>query len=535
MDPKQKQELLLKDKQYVWHPFTQMKDYEHSDHLLIERAEGIFLIDADGRRYYDTVSSWWCNVHGHGHPRIKAAIQRQLDAFDHIMFSGLTHAPGIELAEKLVDITPEGLNKVFYSDNGSTAVEVALKMSFQYWQQIGLKSKTKFVYLDGSYHGDTLGAVSVGGVALYHALFKPLLFHAHRVPAADLRQARGARAKVTSGLGQECRTESKFEAVLQQTCGRESKLTVDMIQAEAMVPQLGSHLYQERDVDTNLVRGTRKSGTSTASEDTGAAARLESERKVAEQALAAVRELFEREGDTIAGIVVEPMLMGAGGMIMTPAAYMQGLRELCTQHHVHLIADEVATGFGRTGKMFACEHAGVSPDIMCLSKGLTAGVMPLAVTLCTDAIYAAFYDDYHTQKTFFHGHSFTGNPVACAVALESLRLFEEENVLERAQASAVALAAALRDSGLTALPHVADVRQLGLVAAFDLYADAERREPFRPEQRIGATIYQAGFEEGLILRPLGDTLYFWLPLCVTPEEVRDIVARTVRVLRRVLS
>ncbi|MCR8845220.1 adenosylmethionine--8-amino-7-oxononanoate transaminase [Paenibacillus sp. SC116] len=466
MDSKLKQELLSKDKQYVWHPFTQMKDYEHRDHLLIERAEGIFLIDADGRRYYDTVSSWWCNVHGHGHPRIKAAIQRQLDAFDHIMFSGLTHAPGIELAEKLVEITPEGLDKVFYSDNGSTAVEVALKMSFQYWQQIGKTSKTKFVYLDGSYHGDTLGAVSVGGVELYHALFKPLLFHAHRVPAADLRQARGAGV---------------------------------MDESEA------------------------------------AAARLESEREVAESALAAVRELFEREGDTIAGIVVEPMLMGAGGMIMTPAAYMQGLRELCTQHNVHLIADEVATGFGRTGKMFACEHAGVSPDIMCLSKGLTAGVMPLAVTLCTDEIYAAFYDDYHTQKTFFHGHSFTGNPVACAVAIESLRLFEEEQVLERAQASAVALAAALRDSGLTELPHVADVRQLGLVAAFDLYADAERREPFHPEQRIGAAIYQAGFEEGLILRPLGDTLYFWLPLCVTPEEVRDIVARTVRVLRRVLS
>ncbi|WP_261378448.1 aspartate aminotransferase family protein [Paenibacillus agilis] len=507
MDPKQKQELLLKDKQYVWHPFTQMKDYEHKDHLLIERAEGIFLIDADGRRYYDTVSSWWCNVHGHGHPRIKAAIQRQLDAFDHIMFSGLTHAPGIKLAEKLVEITPEGLNKVFYSDNGSTAVEVALKMSFQYWQQIGQMSKTKFVYLDGSYHGDTLGAVSVGGVALYHALFKPLLFHAHRVPAADLRQARYAA----------------------------TKLTEDMTQAGESAQKLSSPLYQECDVDTNLMRGMRTTETGMTDKGVSAAARLENESEVAEPALAAVRELFEREGDTIAGIVVEPMLMGAGGMIMTPAAYMQGLRELCTQHNVHLIADEVATGFGRTGKMFACEHAGVSPDIMCLSKGLTAGVMPLAVTLCTDDIYAAFYDDYHTQKTFFHGHSFTGNPVACAVALESLRLFEEEQVLERAQVSAVALAAALRDSGLTELPHVADVRQLGLVAAFDLYADAERREPFRPEQRIGATIYQAGFEEGLILRPLGDTLYFWLPLCVTPEEVRDIVARTMRVLQRVLS
>ncbi len=454
MNPVYHKELLLKDRTYVWHPFTQMKEYEDRHHLLIERAQGLYLYDADGRQYYDTVSSWWCNLHGHGHPRIKAAIARQLDAFDHIMFSGLTHAPGIELAERLVQITPTGLNKVFYSDNGSTAVEVALKMSFQYWQQLGKPQKTKFVYLEGSYHGDTLGAVSVGGVALYHELFKPLLFHAHCVPAPDLRQ-----------------------------------------------------------VDRTASRSAHE---------------------IAEIALAHLRELFAKESDTIAAIIVEPMLMGAGGMIMTPAAYMQGLRELCTAFNVHLIADEVATGFGRTGKMFACEHASVSPDLMCLSKGLTAGVMPLAATLSTDEIYAAFYDDYAAQKTFFHGHSFTGNPVACAVALESLRLFEEEHVLEQAQDTIAALAAALGDSGLAKLPHVADVRQLGLVAAFDLYEDAERRLPFRPEQRIGAAAYAAGFEEGLILRPLGDTLYFWLPLCTTADDVRDIVTRTIRVLRRVL-
>ncbi|MCY9515657.1 adenosylmethionine--8-amino-7-oxononanoate transaminase [Paenibacillus apiarius] len=448
-----KQELLRKDRSYVWHPFTQMKDYDDRDHVLIERAEGIYIYDADGRRFYDTVSSWWCNLHGHGHPRIKEAIRQQLDRFDHIMFSGLTHAPGIELAEQLVSITPAGLNKVFYSDNGSTAVEVAIKMSFQYWQQIGRASKTKFAFLDGSYHGDTLGAVSVGGVQLYHSLFKPLLFHAHRMPAPDLRQARAAGP--------------------------------------------------------------------------------EGEREVAETALAQVRELFEREADTLAGFIVEPMLQGAGGMIMTPAAYLQGLRELCTAYGVHLIADEVATGFGRTGKMFACEHAGVSPDIICLSKGLTAGIMPLSATLCTDDIYDAFYDDYATQKTFFHGHSFTGNPVACAVALASLRLFEEECTLERAQDTIAALAEALGD--IARLPHVADARQLGLVAAFDLYEDAERRRPFPPERRIGAAMYEAGFEEGLILRPLGDTLYYWLPLCATPDDIRDIAARTKRVLRRVLG
>lgn len=452
MQENRKQQLLDKDRTYVWHPFTQMKDYANRDHVLIEKAEGLFLYDADGRRYYDTVSSWWCNLHGHGHPRIKAAIRDQLDAFDHVMFSGLTHAPGIELAEQLVRLTPEGLTRVFYSDNGSTAVEVALKMSFQYWQHTGRTEKTTFAYLDGSYHGDTLGAVSVGGVDRYHALFRPLLFHGHRLPAPDLRQARTAGA--------------------------------------------------------------------------------DGEREVAARALAAVRELFEQKGDTIAGLIVEPMLQGAGGMIMTPAAYLQGVRELCSRYGVHLIADEVATGFGRTGVMFACEHAGVSPDVLCLSKGLTAGVMPLAATLCREELYAAFYDD-DAAKTFFHGHSFTGNPVACAVALASLRLFEEERVLERAQDTIAALADALR--GLARLPHVAHVRQLGLVAAFDLYLDAERRQPFPPERRIGAAMYEAGFEEGLILRPLGDTLYYWLPLCATPDDVRDIAARTERALRRVLG
>ncbi|WP_229106892.1 adenosylmethionine--8-amino-7-oxononanoate transaminase [Paenibacillus sp. 1001270B_150601_E10] len=453
--PEQINELLQKDRQYVWHPFTQMKDYEDRNHVLIDRAEGIFLYDADGRQYYDTVSSWWCNVHGHGHPKIKEAIMQQLHAFDHIMFSGLTHAPGIELAERLVNLTPEGLQKVFYSDNGSTAVEVALKMSFQYWQQVGKPEKNKFVYLDGSYHGDTLGAVSVGGVEQYHALFKPLLFHGYRMPAPDLRQAKG------------------------------------------------------RSPADELI--------------------------VAELALAPLRELLANEADHIAGIIVEPMLMGAGGMIMTPACYLQELRKLCTAHRVHLIADEVATGFGRTGKLFACEHADVSPDIMCLSKALTAGIMPLATTLCTNEIYDAFYDDYATQKTFFHGHSFTGNPVACAVALASLDIFQEEAVLDRMQSTIHALAEALHSCGLAELPYAANIRQLGLVAAFDLYQDAKNRIAFSADRRIGAAIYEEGFEEGLILRPLGDTIYYWLPHCTTPEDVKDIVNRTLRVLRRILG
>ncbi|WP_018754870.1 adenosylmethionine--8-amino-7-oxononanoate transaminase [Paenibacillus terrigena] len=454
MESQYKKELLAKDRQYVWHPFTQMKDYAEQDHLLITRAQGIELFDAEGKAYYDTVSSWWCNVHGHGNPRIKAAIQRQLDQFDHIMFSGLTHQPGIELAEKLVHITPEGLSKVFYSDNGSTAVEVAIKMSFQYWQQIGRTSKTGFVFMENSYHGDTIGAVSVGGVDLYHAMFKPLLFSAHRVPSPDVRVLGSAR-----------------------TPEREAALVAD--------------------------------------------------------ALEAVRALFQELADTIAGIIVEPMIQAAGGMVIYPAAYLAGLRELCAQYDVHLIADEVATGFGRTGTMFACEHAGISPDILCVSKGLTAGMMPLAATLCREEIYAAFYDDYATQKTFFHGHSFTGNPVACAVALESLRLFEEEGVLEQSHRAAAELSAQLR--AFEALPQVADVRQIGMIAAMDLYQDAASRSPFESGTRIGNRIYQAGLEEGLILRPLGDTIYYWLPLSTTPEQVVEITERTLRVFQRVLG
>lgn len=452
MDQKAKRELLHKDRQRVWHPFTQMKDYAEQDHLLIEKAEGIYLYDADGNRYYDTVSSWWVNVHGHGHPRIKQAIARQLEEADHIMFSGFTHRPAIELADKLVELAPPGLGKVFYSDNGSTAVEVALKMSFQYWSHVGRPQKTKFAYLTNSYHGDTLGAVSVGGVDLFHSTFKPLLFDGFRIE--------------------------------------------------------GPHVSEWQD------------GKPTA----------EAARACAAEALEAVHRRFEASADEIAGLIVEPMIQAAGGMLIHPAEYVAGLRDLCTRYGVHLIADEVAVGFGRTGTMFACEHAGITPDLMCLSKGLTAGTMPLAVTLCTDAIYEAFYDDYETLKTFFHGHSFTGNPIACAVALESLRLFEEESVLERVEAASQTLRGQLRRLG--SFSHVADVRQLGMVAAFELYEDRTLRRRYPFAERRGYQVYLEALKEGLILRPLGDTIYYFLPHCTTAEQVEDIVNRTCAVLDR---
>lgn len=437
MPADRRRELLDKDRRYIWHPFTQMKDYENRDHLLIEKVEGVFLYDAEGNRYYDTVSSWWVNLHGHGHPRIKRAIAEQLEHMDHIIFSGLTHPPAIELAERLVAAAPAGLERVFYSDNGSTAVEVALKMSFQYWQHSGRKEKTKFAYLEGGYHGDTLGAVSVGGVDQYHALFKPLLFSAYAMPSPSASEERS----------------------LEQT-----------------------------------------------------------------------ERLFRSHAREIAAFVLEPLVQAAGGMLMHSAEYVRRLRELCTEYEVHLIADEVATGFGRTGRMFACEHAGVTPDLMCLSKGLTAGVIPLAATLCTEEIYAAFYDDYETMKTFFHGHSFTGNPVACAVALASLDIFEEERVLAHVGKVSPVLQEAVR--GLESLPHVGNARGIGMIAAFDLLADKASGTPFPASVRAGFRVYIEGLKEGLILRPLGDTIYFWLPLCVTEEQVRDIIARTVRVLER---
>ncbi|PYI50703.1 adenosylmethionine--8-amino-7-oxononanoate transaminase [Paenibacillus flagellatus] len=453
MDAALKRELLDKDRKRVWHPFTQMKDYAEQDHLLIEKAEGLYLYDADGNRYYDTVSSWWVNVHGHGHPRIKQAIARQLEETDHIMFSGFTHRPGIELADKLIGIVPPGLGKVFYSDNGSTAVEVALKMSFQYWRHVGRPEKAKFAFLEHSYHGDTLGAVSVGGVDLFHATFRPLLFDAHRVPSPDVRDWADGRPTAEA--------------------------------AEASVAA----------------------------------------------AIEAVRRLFEASADEIAGIIVEPMIQAAGSMRMHPAAYLAQLRELCTRYDVHLIADEIAVGFGRTGTMFACEQAGVTPDLLCLSKGLTAGMMPLAATLCTDKIYEAFYDDYETLKTFFHGHSFTGNPLACAVALESLRIFEDERVMDRVRTTSEALRARLPRFGEFSR-HIANVRQLGLVAAFDLYEDAPSRRAYPFTERRGFKLYLEALREGLILRPLGDTIYYWLPHCTTVEQLDDIVERTCRVLER---
>ncbi|NDI36257.1 adenosylmethionine--8-amino-7-oxononanoate transaminase [Chengkuizengella sediminis] len=441
MDIQLKNKLLKNDRDYVWHPFTQMKDYENQDHVLIEKAEGIYLYDADGNQYYDTVSSWWVNTHGHSHPRIRAAIDKQMSEMDHVMFSGFTHRPAIELSEKLVEITPEGLNKVFFSDNGSTAVEVALKMSFQYWLHLGKKEKNKFVFLDNSYHGDTIGAVSVGGVELFHSVFKPLLFDSYKVSSPNpfvWSQQKGA---------------SEEEAV--SICLEE------------------------------------------------------------------VRTLFEEKSEEIAGFVIEPLVQAAGGMIVYPPSYLIGIRQLCDEFDIHLIADEVAVGFGRTGRLFACEHAGISPDLMCLSKGLTAGVMPLSVTLSTLKIFDAFYDEYETYKTFFHGHSFTGNPLACAVALENLQIFEDNKVIDSIQATSEYLQHRFREFGK--LKHIGNVRGIGMIAAMDIFEDKTKGISYAANKRTGYQVYLTGLKHGLVMRPLGDTIYVWLPLCTTIDDIDQIL------------
>ena len=433
------QELIEKDLKYIWHPYTQMKDYESEKPIIIEKGKGIYVWDIEGNKYIDGVSSWWVNTLGHSHPRLNKALLEQAEKIEHVIFAGFTHKPAIELAERLVKLTPDELSRVFYSDNGSTAVEVALKMAYQYWNQKGFPQKTKFVALKNSYHGDTLGAVSVGGVDLFHKMYKPLLF--------------------------------------------------DIYQAES------PYCYR-------CQNGLNKENCNMA-------------------CLKSVEELFKAHSDTIAGIIVEPLIQAAGGMIIYPPEYLSKLRELCDKHNVLLIDDEVAMGFGRTGKMFGFEHSGVVPDIICLAKGLTAGYLPLAVTMMTDEIYSAFYDDYEKCKTFYHGHSFTGNPLAACVAVENLKILEEEKIMEQIQPKAKRLGDAVQK--FWELEHVGDVRHLGMIAAVELVKDKATKEPFPFEERIGSKIYAESLKRGAILRPLGNIIYFMPPYVITEDEIETLV------------
>ncbi|HQP25853.1 MAG TPA: adenosylmethionine--8-amino-7-oxononanoate transaminase [Smithellaceae bacterium] len=433
---------LDKDFTYNWHPYTQMTTLRDNPPLLIERAEGIKLYDSSGQWYYDTISSWWCNIHGHGHPRLKKAISSQLKKLDHTLFAGFTHKPAIELAERLVDIAPAGLNKVFFSDNGSTAVEVALKMSLQYWRNNGHPEKKGFIALDRAYHGDTVGCMSVSGEGPFVQAFTPLMFPAIKVPTPYCYRC---------PLGLE---NDKCNAA----CAK----------------------YLE---DT----------------------------------------LREQAANT-AAIILEPLLMGAGGMIIYPAGYLTAVSRLARKYDVHLILDEVATGFGRTGTMFACEQAEVVPKFLCLSKGITGGLLPLAATLTTQKVFDAFCGPAGSDKTFFHGHTYTANPVGCSAALASLDIFEKEKTLEHVQSLSGKLSGAMND--FREHPLVGDVRTIGTVAALELVSDKVIKTPLAAHDTVIRDIYRKGLELNLILRPLSNVIYLFLPLCTTADELDDIIKRT---------
>jgi adenosylmethionine-8-amino-7-oxononanoate aminotransferase len=424
-----------------------MKDHERHPPLVITRGEGVYLYDDKGKKYIDAVSSWWVNIHGHAHPRLNRALKEQADALEQVIFSGFTHAPGVELAERLVKILPKNITKIFYSDDGSTAVEVALKMALQYWRHKGWPEKTKFASLENGYHGDTVGAMSVGGVDLFHETFKPLLFETRRAASPY-----GYRCL----LGKECKP-----------CDAEC--------------------------------------------------------------ISSLENILRKHHKETAAFIVEPLIQAAGGMIMYPEKYLQRAAKLCKQYEVLLICDEVMTGFGRTGEMFASERAGILPDLMCLSKGLTAGYLPMAATAVTEEVYGAFYDDYDTLKTFFHGHSFTGNPLAAAVGVESLKIFEEENVLERNKP----LRGILRDGfeAFRKFPCVGDVRTLGMVGAVELVKNKKTKETFDYRERVGLPIYEGGLKEGVILRPLGNVVYVMPPYVITQEELKYVIGVLGRLLK----
>jgi adenosylmethionine-8-amino-7-oxononanoate aminotransferase len=437
---------IKKDLRYIWHPYTQMKDCRKYPPILIKKANGVKLYDDKGNFYYDTISSWWCNVHGHNHPKIRAAIKRQLNSLDHILLAGFTHKPAVLLAEKLVSITPKNLTKVFFSDNGSTAVETALKMSFQYWRNIGRRTKTKFLCLDLAYHGDTFGAMSVGGDTVFNRAFDALRFDSFKVPTPYCYRC---------PLGKE-----------------RASCDIDCIKP--------------------------------------------------------LQNTLKKHRDKIAALILEPILLAAGGMIIYPVEYLKRAAVLARKYNIHLILDEVATGFGRTGKMFACQYTTIEPDFICLAKGITSGTLAFAVTLTTDKIYNAFYDDYEKFKTFYHGHTYTANPIGCAAALATLEIFEQEKTLERVKKLVPAFHRVLDKFRL--LPFVGDVRYIGMVGALELVKDKKTKKPFETRERIGQQIFQKGLKEHLILRPLGSIIYLFLPLCITNSQLNGILKRTFKVI-----
>ncbi|HIJ71427.1 MAG TPA: adenosylmethionine--8-amino-7-oxononanoate transaminase [Planctomycetes bacterium] len=429
--------LIEADKKYLWHPFTQMADWLSSEPVIIEAGEGFFLIDSEGKRYIDGVSSLWCNVHGHRVKKIDDAICAQLEKIGHSTLLGLGQIRSIELAQKLVQITPSALQKVFYSDSGATSTEIAIKMAYQFWHNSGRKSRTKFIALENSYHGDTIGSVSVGGIGLFHGIFEPLLFETFFVPSP--------------------------------------------------------HPY-------------RYDGTPGACTD---------------RSLKEIEDILKKHAYEIAAVIIEPLVQGAGGMIVHPEGFLRQVRQLTAWYDVLLIVDEVATGFGRTGKMFACEHEDVQPDIMCLGKGITGGYLPLAATLTTQEIFDAFCGKVSEHKTFYHGHTYTGNALACAAALASLELFAENKVLESLPTKISLIDEVFEE--LAQLDYVGDVRHRGLMAGIELVQNKATKQSFPLEKQIGARLCSAMRLRGLMMRPLGDVIIVMPPIAIDIELLEKML------------
>lgn len=443
MDHQRKKELEDLDLHLIWHPFTQMKDYMKEVPLIIERGEGSYLIDTFGKKYLDGISSLWVTLHGHRKKEIDEAIRNQLERVAHSTLLGLSNVSAIELANELVEIAPGGLRKVFYSDSGSTAVEIALKIAFQFWKQKGSgRGKQTFLSFTNAYHGDTIGSVSLGGIDLFHEVYGPLLFPVHRAPYPYCYR---------------CPLEKSYPS-----CGMEC--------------------------------------------------------------LNRVEDILSAHHEEIAALIIEPMIQGAAGMITSPKGHLKGIRELTKKYRVLLIADEVATGFGRTGRMFSCEHEAISPDILCLAKGITGGYLPLAATLTTEEVFNAFLGEYEEKKTFFHGHSYTGNPLACAAAVANLKVMKNERVLENLQSKVRLLSEAL--DGYRELEHVGDIRQLGMMVGIELVVDKATKEEYPFEDRIGIRVTKEARRRGLILRPLGNVIVLMPPLGISPDELSEILSIT---------
>ncbi len=442
MNPRTKK-LIEADKECLWHPFTQMATWLDSEPVVIASGNGFCLVDTEGRRYIDGVSSLWCNVHGHRVKKIDDAIRNQLDRIAHSTLLGLAQTRSFELAQKLVQITPEGLTKVFYSDSGATSVEIALKMAYQYWRNTGQPDRQKFIALENSYHGDTIGSVSLGGIGLFHGIFGPLLFETYFAPSPHPYRF--------DGSSEQCAQFSldKIEQLLGQYAGR------------------------------------------------------------------------------IAAVIVEPLVQGAAGMIVHPAGFLKGVHQLTRKYGVLLIVDEVATGFGRTGRMFACEHENVEPDLMCLAKGITGGYLPLAATLATQEIFDAFLGDATEHKTFYHGHTYTGNALGCAAAIASLELFEENDIIASLPEKVSLIKTALDRIG--SLDYIGDVRQCGMMAGIEIVKSKTEKQSFPCENAIGAKLCAAMRPKGAMMRPLGDVVVLMPPVAIDPPtlgELLDIVTDT---------